>query len=167
MEERRIGCTGHIDLARIAGLKERDVIAQIGERLLRWKKAVLYCGLADGSDMLFAEAALAAGAELVAVLPCSPEEFAGEHRDPAAFFGMAGRAREVVTVRHASRYVGVMEYLAANCDELFALWDGVPLPLFDGAGAPVNRGGAYDTVLAFRRLNKPVTLFPLPSVSRR
>ena len=160
----RIGCTGHIDLSRIADFDmektKAELRAYFAEISARYK-IVLYCGLADGADMLFAEQAANCGGDIVAVLPCSADEFKAEHADGGAqlmrFINSA--AKVVVAPDSEQRYVGVSKYIISHSAELVALWDGRELPLTDENGKPINRGGTYDTILSAKNVGITVKIF--------
>ena len=158
------GCTGHINLARIKGFDEVAVRRRISGHIKNAQghyRVKLYCGCADGADMLFAEEALKCGVELIAVLPCRAEEFAPEHSDGGAeFMRILGQAKEILIVRdEKARYLQVAKTIVEKCNELLALWDGVELPLKDGEGNSVNLGGTFDTVRMARTAQKKITLF--------
>lgn len=159
-----IGCTGHIKLSRIAGFDiertkaaVREYFAEISKR----HKIVLYCGLADGADVIFAEQALLCGGDVVAVLPCSAEEFKREHADGGAeFMRFIDRAANVVIAPdNTQRYVGVAKYILSHGDELVALWEGKELPLIDENGDPINRGGTYDMIVSAKTAGIKVKIF--------
>lgn len=155
-----LACTGHIDLSRIPELEGSR--AELRRYLSASRKRVtaLFCGFADGSDLLFAEEALGLGIPLVAILPCSAEEFAGEHASPDRFRLLLARAEEVLIARdRRARYAGVTQKMLDCCDELLALWDGRELPLFDGEGREINRGGTYDTIRRFLSAGKRTVVF--------
>ena len=162
--EWNLGCTGHINLARIEGFDEDRVRTAIDghiENLCKSYRVKLYCGCADGADMLFAQAALRCGAALIAVLPCEREEFAAEHGDGGAELArVLSKAEEILIERDEKvRYLQVSKTIAEKCDELLALWDGVELPLKDEDGNDVNLGGTFDTVRRVREAQKKITLF--------
>lgn len=158
-----IASTGHINLARIKDFNEAEVRRKIRSRIAELQKDYLvlaYCGCADGADMLFVREVLDCGAGLVAVLPCTAEEFALEHGDGGVeFMRVLAKAKKVLIVRdEKNRYVGVSRTMVQACDELFAIWDGVELPLKDEEGNDINLGGTYDTILRAREAKKVITL---------
>ncbi|MCB2188396.1 MAG: hypothetical protein KQJ78_18400 [Deltaproteobacteria bacterium] len=139
-----VAVTGHRDLAPADEDQVRDLVRE-GLAALRAEQPatplVALSGLAEGADMVFAEAALAAGAELVAVLPARPEVFARDfdhpahaERQPAAlrerFSRLLSRCSQVVVVAEnlpatdPRRYARVGAYLLRHAHLLLALWDG-------------------------------------------
>ena len=159
-----LGCTGHINLARLNNFDEESVRQRINahiKNLCRRYKVKLYCGCADGADMLFAGEAMKCGASLIAVLPCNAEEFALEHGDGGEEFArILSKAEEILIERDDKvRYLQVSKTIVEKCDELLALWDGVELPLKDENGNCVNLGGTYDTICRARLAQKKITIF--------
>ena len=159
-----LGCTGHINLARIEGFDGEAVRKRISAHikgLQQHYRVKLYCGCADGADMLFAGEALRCGADLIAVLPCGKEEFASEHSDGGArFLRILGQAEQILIERDENvRYLQVSKTIVEKCDELLALWDGIELPLKDSEGNDVNLGGTFDTICRAKRSHKKITLF--------
>ena len=161
---RALGCTGHVDLSRIAGFDEEKVRGEVRTYLRGLKEnysLTLYSGFAYGADLLFAEEAIKCGIDVVAVLPYNWDKFMKEHADGGKkLMQLLGQAREVVIKPHVlTAYLNVSRYVVQQCDELLALWDGVELPLKDGSGEPNNLGGTYDTIKAARAAGKAVKLF--------
>lgn len=158
-----VGCTGHIDLSRIVGFDEqaaRMAIMTYFAKLTERYSVKLYCGMADGADMLFAESALACGAQLAAVLPCPWREYATEHADGGKFIRMLDMAAEVIIVPDSvQRYSGVLRCILQQSDEIVALCDGAEISLFDRNGDPINRGGTYDMLVTAKIEGKKVVLF--------
>ncbi|WP_144306503.1 hypothetical protein [Oceanidesulfovibrio marinus] len=112
-------------------------------------------GLAEGADMVFAEAALELGMELVAVLPAPREVFARDFQKPTypartaedltqRFHNILARCSDRVVVgegRHAQepdRYTYVGAYLVRRCHVLFALWGGAEPDSEGGTGHVVK-----------------------------
>lgn len=155
----RIGVTGHRDLAPSVA----DVVAaSVRARLEPYGRAMvgLSC-LADGADTLFAEAVLARGAALEAVVP------AAGYRDglPAAhrpvYDRLLGRCALVHALPGAAStpqaHLAAGRLLVERCDRLLAVWDGLP------ARGP---GGTADVVAYARSLSRPVTVL-WPEGARR
>ena len=162
--QRNLGCTGHVNLARIKGFDEERVRGEIRAYINNLRQnytLTAYCGCADGADLLFAEEFLKCGVQLVAVLPCPPEEFTLEHSDGGLeFMRVLESAKEIlISPDRENRYVGVSNTIVECCDELLALWDGVETPLKNAQGEDINLGGTYDTVCRAKSANKKVTLF--------
>ena len=157
---KKIGCTGHRDLTRIKGFSETQTRREVS-RFFQMQTAdvEVWCGLADGADMLFAEEALKQGLPLVVVLPCQMEEFMQERLDQARFCRLIQQAKEVcikTDIRH--RYFGVAYGILDGCDILCALWDGEELPLYEG-DKEINRGGTYDVIRLAKEAGKEIVYF--------
>lgn len=153
-----VGCVGHIHLERISGFDDKRVRAQVGElfaHLTARYRVRLLCGLADGADRLFAEEALANGVSVVAVLPDSKEQFAAEHQDPSVFWALLAQCAEVM---QTPDYLAASRIIAQS-DILFAIWDGIALPLADEKGNPIHLGGTYHTILQAQEKHIPIRLF--------
>ncbi|MDX2260760.1 MAG: hypothetical protein SFU84_03580 [Gemmatimonadales bacterium] len=117
----------------------------------------LLSGLADGADQIAAEAALAAGWRLHAVLPFAADQYRNDFESPASrtsFEGLLERAAAVTVLdgvagRHDA-YVPLGRVLVANSDLLFAVWDGAPA---------LGVGGAATVVQSARRETVPIVRF--------
>ncbi|MBE7088443.1 MAG: hypothetical protein E7370_02845 [Clostridiales bacterium] len=158
-----IGCTGHIKLNRINNFNENAVRQSVKNAFSIIQKnynAVLLCGLAYGADTLFAEEAIKCGVKVIAVLPCSNQEFAKEQLDGGEKFNnLIKCAHSKVEVINDSKYLGVSKYIVDNSCHLFALWDNKAIPLKDENGKDINKGGTYDTIQYAKSKNKKITLF--------
>ncbi|GAA4724098.1 hypothetical protein APR04_003658 [Promicromonospora umidemergens] len=101
---------------------------------------------------MFAEAVLAAGGRLVAVIPSQDYRQVKVKPDHAALFDrLATAATEVLVLEHPTAgrdaYQAANEVLIARADRLVAVWD----------GAPSNgKGGTADTVTLARDAGVPV-----------
>lgn len=162
--ELALGCTGHRDLGRIKGFDDEAVRGKVRTYLRGLKennKLKLYCGFADGADLLFAEEALKCGIDVVAVLPCSWKDYIKEHDDGGVkFMQLLGQTKEVIIKPNKLRkYEDVSKYIVEQCNEMLALWDGAELPLEDENGRKINRGGTYDTINNARISGRKVVLF--------
>ncbi|MFF9686842.1 hypothetical protein [Streptomyces sp. NPDC014623] len=157
---KRIGVTGH-----------RSIPQEVHEHVLEGLRAAL-CGhegslealssLAVGADQLFADLALAHGAELTVVIPSGDYEacFAagGELRRYRALKARA--TREVrLDFPHSTdeAYYAAGAYIADHCDRLLAVWDGRPAR---------GLGGTGDIVTYARGLGRPVTVIWRGGVER-
>jgi hypothetical protein len=119
--------------------------------------------LAEGADRMVAEAGLAHGAALVAVLPFARAVYLqdfGEQQSKQDFQRLLATAAEVVELdgstasnedRNAS-YLAAGEAMVARSDLIFALWDGRP------ANGP---GGTGEIVAYARHHGCPVLWFKL------
>ncbi len=108
---------------------------------------VVVSSLAEGSDRIVAEAALAAGYTLEAVLPFARGEYARDFAAPAsraeferllgtatAVFELDGAADERMRAYEAAGFV-----MLANVDLLIAIWDGEEAAGIGGTAQIVNR----------------------------
>ena len=101
--------------------------------------------LADGTDQMAAEAALARGWRLQAVLPFDRSSYLGDFPNAAQreqFEGLLGKAESVLELPgdpddRLDAYVMAGRATVAHCDLLIAVWDGLP---------PRGRGGTGEIV---------------------
>lgn len=115
--------------------------------------------LADGADQIAAEAALAAGFTLQAVLPFAREDYLADFTAPAALAGfetLVARATCVLELpgdraRPLEAYIMAGRATVAHSDILIAVWDGVPAR---------GRGGTGEVVEHARRRGTPVIHLP-------
>ncbi|WP_432074008.1 hypothetical protein [Streptomyces wuyuanensis] len=157
---KRIGVTGH-----------RSIPPEAMPHVLAGMKALL-CGregalealssLAEGADQLFADIALACGAELTVVIPSGDYEDGFD--DPGAlacYRRLRGRASQEVRLAfpHSTdeAYYAAGAYIADNCDRLLAVWDGRPAR---------GLGGTGDIVRYARERGTPVTVVWCDGVER-
>jgi hypothetical protein len=156
----RVGITGHRGLntqvaGRVRVLLEKAVAEYDPARLVG-----VSC-LADGPDACFAEAVLAHGGRLEAVIPAT------EYRDglPAAhhplYDRLLARAADVhetgLAVSDSQAHMAGSEILVGLVDELLAVWDGRPAR---------GLGGTADVVAYARRQGVPVRVL-WPEGARR
>jgi hypothetical protein len=153
-----VAVTGHRDIAPNDEARLRALILKRLETLrCKYTSTPLLAlsGLAEGADMVFAEAALELGIELVAVLPGSAEIFAKDFERPVhaernpkdlkqRFEALCARCTDVVVVGNGRlaedprRYTFVGAYLVRRCHILFALWDGGEAKPESGTGQVVG-----------------------------
>jgi hypothetical protein len=143
----RIGVVGHRVLA-----EPEKIRAGIDKAL---RRAVKYCGgqpvtvlsgLAEGADLLAAEAALAKpSVTLTAVLPLPRKRYVEDFRSArsrAEFERLMDQATDIITLpRQKSRpeaYAQLSDYLLKHCDVILAVWDGEPERGRGGTGATVR-----------------------------
>ena len=158
-----MGVTGH-RLEAIPAAARQGVQRRIGEALeqieaqalaLRAREAVLFgpeppsftlvSPLAEGADQMAAEAALARGWKLEAILPFERETYVADFDDDdsrASFHRLVGSASctlELPGDPHdpLEAYVMAGRGTVAHCDILMAVWDGLP---------PRGRGGTGEIV---------------------
>jgi hypothetical protein len=173
----RIGVTGHRDvtlapamLTRLRGALDSAFSALRQGAVGRQSEAdggrqglQVISALAEGADRMMADAGLAQGAALVAVLPFRRavylQDFT-EQQSKQDFMRLLAAATEVVELdgltssnedRNAA-YSAVGEAVVARSDLIFALWDGRP------ANGP---GGTGEVVAHARRQGCPVLWFKL------
>lgn len=180
-----IGFSGHRDISPEDEERLRD---KLKERLGKLKSANhplrAFSGLAEGADMLFAEAATELKIELIVVMPVEVDDFVRDFDKPAhpdrksadllkrfeTLRGMAAAIHVVpipsgVTAEQVKRYgperdaqyTAVGAYIVRQSAILIALWDGV---------ATDKRGGTSD-VVRFKRDGVPpqpgeTEYFPAP-----
>lgn len=147
----RIGITGHRHRAGISWDWVHDAFAAgLRARDPEWGVT----SLASGADRLFAELVLERGGAIEFVCPMADyrEDFEGEER--AAFDRLRAAARSTIEIPpmpdRDSGYLAAGEWVARNCDLLFALWDGEPA---------AGKGGTAEIVAFARRLGRPVLHF--------
>ncbi|MFE5243707.1 MULTISPECIES: hypothetical protein [unclassified Streptomyces] len=156
---KRIGVTGH-----------RSIPQEVHDHVLEQLRAAL-CGhegslealssLAVGADQLFADLALAHGAELTVVVPSGDYEAGFDEAELARYRYLKARAtREILMdFPHSTdeAYYAAGAYIADHCDRLLAVWDGRPAR---------GLGGTGDIVTYARSLGRPVTVIWLDGVER-
>ncbi|MFE7056748.1 hypothetical protein ACFVAO_16245 [Streptomyces californicus] len=148
----RIGVTGH---RSIPAETRPHVLAGLRAAFRGRERAThALSSLAVGADQLFADLALARGAELTAVIPSGDYEACFESAADLARY-RALKARAVREVRldfpHSTdeAYYAAGAYIADHCDRLLAVWDGLPAR---------GLGGTGDIVTYARTLGRPVTV---------
>ncbi|MFI6576306.1 hypothetical protein ACIBFB_10905 [Nocardiopsis sp. NPDC050513] len=147
----RIGITGHRALPPDVSARVADLIATHLEPY-GCEMVGLSC-LADGADTVFAEAVVAAGAPLEVIVPALGYRDAlptGHHR---VYDRLLGQAVLVHTLQNTASTPGAHmaagRTLVDRCDQLVAVWDGLP------ARGP---GGTADVVAYARERFRPVTV---------
>jgi hypothetical protein len=135
-----IGVTGHRWLEEPPGVRER-----VGE-VVRWIAGMpdgelrpidVVSPLAEGTDRLVAEEAMALGAELTCPLPFPADEYERDFASAesvAVFRALLAAAREVIVAGGAgstqgernAAYVAAGREMLARVDVLIAVWDGRP-----------------------------------------
>ncbi|GAA2944150.1 MULTISPECIES: hypothetical protein [Streptomycetaceae] len=156
----RIGVTGHRSIPHEV---HAHVLEGIRAALSGFEGSVeALSSLAVGADQLFADLALAHGAELTAVIPSGDYEGGfDEGTDLARYRMLKARAtREVrLDFPHSTdeAYYAAGAYIADHCDRLLAVWDGRPAR---------GRGGTGDIVTYARTLGRPVTVIWRDGVER-
>ena len=175
-----VGITGHraeaLDAVAAASLPTRisDVLAALGREALalhgRERSSFsrvdpqlrFVSAVADGSDQIAAEAALAQGWGLQAILPFRRNDYRDSLATPEAregFETLLARSERVLELpgddpSDVEAYVMVGRATVAHCDVLIAVWDGLP---------PRGRGGTAEVVqMAIARGRPVIHLLPDP-----
>ncbi|MFJ5925643.1 hypothetical protein ACIQF6_23845 [Kitasatospora sp. NPDC092948] len=147
-----VAVTGHMDLTERTVHLVRDALAELLRDLPDGPPVGISC-LAPGADTVFADAVLACGGTLVAVIPSRDYRAAEVRPDHAADFDRLLTAADRTVVMPFDT-AGTPAYDAANAELveraelLVAVWDS-SLPTGKG-------GGTADTVDAARRAGVPV-----------
>lgn len=157
-----LAVTGHMDLTPPSVPLVRDALDALLAPYAGPELTGLSC-LAPGADSVFAEAVLAAGGRLVAVVPSRDyraAKVAPGHAD--RFDRLLAAAAEVAVMGHATAdrraYETANRALLDRARRLVAVWNGEP---------PTGRGGGTaDTVLAARALGIPVDVVWPPGAAR-
>ncbi|WP_069172324.1 hypothetical protein [Streptomyces griseus] len=157
---KRIGVTGHRSIPPEAHTHVLEGIRAVFRAAEGSVEAL--SSLAVGADQIFADLALAHGAELTAVIPSGDYEACfDEAADLARYRTLRARAvREVrLDFAHSTdeAYYAAGAYIADHCDRLLAVWDGRPAR---------GLGGTGDIVTYARNLGRPVTVIWRDGVER-
>lgn len=146
-----LAITGHMDLTDTTVPLVRAALDDLLSARAPDQLTGVSC-LARGADSVFAEAVLAAGGRLVAVIPSQDYRQAKVKPDHAVLFDrLADAATEVLVLDHPTAgrdaYQAANQVLLTRADRLVAVWD----------GAPSNgKGGTADTVILARDAGVPV-----------
>ena len=113
------------------------------------------CGMAIGSDLMFAQIAVALKerypglVKFSAAVPCLDHDKNWGEQDRSLCRELLGKADSVVYVSESRYYDGCMakrnRYLVDTCDELLAIYDG-------------QRGGTMQTINYAKKLGRKVTI---------
>jgi hypothetical protein len=145
----RIGFTGHQSLSPETAVAVRQALDRL---LAAADTAVGICSLAAGSDQIFAQAVLAGGHSLEAVIPSAGYRTTFDDPDDLARYETLLVACSAVTeLDHPApdheAFYAAGRLVADSSDRLIAVWDGKP-----AAGL----GGTADVVDYARALGHPV-----------
>ncbi|MGW5351598.1 hypothetical protein ACWERV_13965 [Streptomyces sp. NPDC004031] len=157
-----LAVTGHMDLTPESVPLVRTALDRLLAPYAGPELTGVSC-LAAGADSVFAEAVLAAGGRLVAVVPSRDYRAAKVGPGHAARFDrLLAAAAEVEVMDHATAdrraYETANRALLHRAQRLVAVWDGEP---------PTGRGGGTaDTVLEARALGIPVDVVWPPGCAR-
>lgn len=139
------GVTGHQGLAPDV---EAFVKAAVRDMLSPGNAAAIVSSLADGADQLVADQAIAAGAQLHAVVPCRRyrESFHADTVD--AFDRLLAAASDIVVLDFdepsEAAFWAAGQLVAYRCDVLIAVWDGEPSRGLGGTADVVRYARAHD-----------------------
>ncbi|MFJ1794651.1 hypothetical protein [Kitasatospora griseola] len=152
-----IAVTGHMDLTPTTARAVRAALDALLAPYPAGELTGVSC-LAPGADTLFADAVLARGGRLVAVLPGPSCSGPGAGADFARLRAAADRVLVLpATVLDDAAYVAANVELLSLADELVAVWDGGP-----GNGP----GGTADMVAVARAAGVPVRVVWPPGAAR-
>jgi hypothetical protein len=156
---RVVGFSGHQALSQ----ETREAVrAELTQVLSNWRQFLGVSSLAAGSDQIFAEAALAAGGQLLVVIPSYGYERTFDNSDDLTRYRKlleASRDRIQLTFPQPSEeaYWAAGKRIVDMVETLIAVWDGQP------AG---GLGGTADVVAYAKERNKEVLRIWPPSASR-
>lgn len=156
---KRIGVTGHRSIPQEAQAHVREGLraALCGHE----GSLEALSSLAVGADQLFADLALAHGAELTVVIPSGDYEAGFDETELVHYRKLKARAAREVQLDFPystdEAYYAAGTYIADHCDRLLAVWDGRPAR---------GLGGTGDIVTYARGLGRPVTVIWLDGVER-
>ncbi|MFC1416526.1 hypothetical protein [Streptacidiphilus cavernicola] len=142
-----LAVTGHMDLTSDSVSLVRAALRSLLTERLAAGPLTGYSCIAVGSDSLFAEELLAAGGDLVVVVPSEDYRRNVVGPDHAALFDrLSTEAAKVITLpfEKAGRraYEAANQLLLDRADGLVAVWDGQPPTGGGGTGDMVQRATA-------------------------
>ncbi|HTS55795.1 MAG TPA: hypothetical protein VMH26_21205 [Burkholderiales bacterium] len=135
----RIGTVGHrtFSAPRVADFVAAACRSVLRDAVRDHSAATAVSALAEGTDMLFAEAALDLGLPLETVRPF--DDYEADFSDPVLrrrYQRLRGAARQEIAMPYHSRseqaYAAAMRAVVQSCDLLVIAWDGTLSP--SGAG---------------------------------
>lgn len=149
MTAARIGFTGHQTLSPGTAAAVREALDGL---LTAAGTAVGICSLAAGADQIFAQAVLAGGHTLEAVIPSAGYRTTfGDPGDLARYDALLAACSAVTELAHPTpdeeAFYAAGRAVADRCDRLIAVWDGQP-----AAGL----GGTADIVAYARGLGREI-----------
>ncbi|MCM1306923.1 MAG: RyR domain-containing protein [Bacteroides sp.] len=154
-----IAGTGHRFFIGDRGEIKEKVKSILSEYNEKYRVIVRTC-FAYGADQLIAECAEELGITTKAVIPLDYESYIEDVRNDCIANGHEFTLDDELKMRHLLAQtvvckvvpnsenfcLGASKYLIEHCDKLIAIWDGCELPLNDGNGNEINRGGTYDCI---------------------
>jgi hypothetical protein len=174
----RVGVSGHRQPPKLPAASEPSLRAHVGRILTaagevaraagadRPPELAVVSSLAEGADRIVAEAGLAAGFALNAILPFARAEYERDFataQSRAAFAELLARAAAVIELSGAAAarpqaYEAAGLLMLANIDLLIAIWDGARAAGVGGTAQIVGRALARGIVVAWIRPTNPGTL---------
>ncbi len=128
-----------------------ETVARLGACLARRGLGLVYGGAGVGLMRTLADAALAAGGEVVGVMPMSMVERERAHHGLSALHIVADmRERKTAMAALADAFVAAPGGVG-TMEELFEVWSWGRLGLHDKPHALLNAAGYFDSLLAFLR----------------
>ncbi|GAB3170207.1 hypothetical protein GCM10027059_36360 [Myceligenerans halotolerans] len=157
-----IAVTGHMDLSPDSIPLVRAALDETLTPLTAAGEVTGVSCIARGADTLFAEAVLAAGGRLVAVIPSQDYRQTKVKPDHAPTFDTLIEAAADVAVMpftsaNRDAYEAANKILIERADRLVAVWDGQP---------STGKGGTADTVTQARAAGVPVDVIWPDGASR-
>ena len=159
-----VGVTGHRDIRRQDEPTIQEAVRSELKKLqvlCAYSPLMMLNSLAEGGDLLCADAAEELGIPLIAVLPREQADYERDFSEEAKkrFAHHCTRAEKIVVAQavealregdmardYSFRQAGI--YVAAHCHVLLALWDGEPVQFGCGTAEMVDAvlNGSYDPV---------------------
>lgn len=147
----RVAVSGHRGLTtetvQLVDRALRETLSSLGTDIVG-----LSC-LADGADQIFAEAVLAVGGQLEAVIPAKKYRDGLPDDTKATYDKLMSKAEQVHQLDFvestSESHQAASEYMVDSADQLIAVWDGLPARGY---------GGTADVVAYAREQGKPVMI---------
>lgn len=154
-----IGFTGHQGIPAVAADYVRAEIAKALEEA--WPPVRGVTCLAAGADQLFAEELLAVGGQLIVVIPSGGYESTLEEAPLLRYRELVAASAQTVRLPYPSpteeAFMAGGQEVVRRCDQLIAVWDGLPAQ---------GLGGTADVVALARELGTPVRVIWPAGVTR-
>ncbi len=160
-------------------MRERvgEVMRRIAEPTLGGVRQIeVVSPLAEGTDRLVAEEAIAVGAELTCPLPLPSDDYERDFssaKSIVAFRRLVAEAREVAVVGEAgstpdernAAYVAAGREMLVRADLLVAVWDGLPSRGEGGTAQIVAEAQAHEIPVVWIQADAPHVVGLLPAVA--
>ena len=162
-------------------MRERvgEVLRRIAEPPLGGARQIeVVSPLAEGTDRLVAEEAIAVGAELICPLPLPIDEYERDFKSAksiAAFRRLVAEARDVAVVGEAgstpddrnAAYVAAGRVMLVRADLLVAVWDGLPSRGEGGTAHIVAEAQDLGVPVVWIRADAPHVVGLLPAAANQ